>query len=87
MGIGVDIYNRRLAAQDMRQRIALAWLQGETLSIPDAAAQIAISYPGALPDDDLRNWLFAEATRFGVPVDLKPAKQSRSLFPPAPCRM
>jgi hypothetical protein len=74
MGIGVDIYNRKLAAQDMGERIALAWLRGETLSIPDAASQIARSYPGALPDNDLRNWLFAEATRVGVPVDLKSAK-------------
>jgi hypothetical protein len=73
MGIGVDVYNRRLVVQDMRERIALAWLHGETLSIPDQAAQLARSYPGALPNDDLRNWLFAEATRVGVPVNLKPA--------------
>lgn len=73
MGAGVSFYTRRLVAQDMRERIALAWLHGETLSVPQQAAQIASSYPGALPEDDLRNWLFAEATRVGVPVDLTPA--------------
>jgi len=74
MGIGVGFYVTKLVAQEVRERIALAWLHGETLSIPEQAAEIARSYPGALPDDDLRNWLFAEATGIGLPVDLKPAK-------------
>ena len=71
MGIGVGIYIRNLVAQEMRERIALAWLNGETLSIPKHADQIARSYPGsALPVDDLRNRLFADATRIGLPVEL-----------------
>lgn len=74
MGIGVGIYLRKLVAQEVRERIALAWLQGETLSIPKQAAEIARSYPDALPDDDLRNQLFAEAASVGLPVDLKRAK-------------
>jgi hypothetical protein len=74
MGIGVGFYVRKLVAQDIRHRIALAWLHGERLSIPRQAKQIARSYPGALPDDDVRNRLFAEAAGVGLPVNLKPAE-------------
>ena len=76
MGIGVGFYLRSLIAQAMRERIALAWLNGETLSIPKQADEIARSYPGALPGDDLRNRLFAEAAGVGLPLDLtrEPAK-------------
>ena len=74
MGIGVGLYIRKLVAQEMRERIASAWLNGETLSIPKQADEIARTYPGALPDDDLRNRLFAEAAGVGLPVDMRPAK-------------
>jgi hypothetical protein len=74
MGIGVGFYVRKLVAQDMRERIALAWLNGETLSIPKQADEIARLYPGALPKEDLRNRLFAEAAGVGLPIDLKPPK-------------
>ena len=71
MGTGVGFYIRTLVAQEMRERIALAWLNGETLSIPKQADEIARSYPGSgMPDDDLRNRLFLEATRIGLPVKL-----------------
>jgi len=71
MGIGVGFYIRNLVDQEVRERIALAWLNGETLSIPKQADQIARSYPGsALADDDLGNLLFVDATRIGLPVEL-----------------
>ena len=71
MGSGVAFFIRPLIAKDMRDRIAAAKKRGKTLSIPDEAEDIAKNYPGAyFPDDDLRNRLFAEATRAGVPVDL-----------------
>jgi hypothetical protein len=71
MGIGGGFYIRNLVDQEVRERIALAWLNGETLSIPEQADQIAVLYPGsALPGDDLRNHLFADATRIGLPVEL-----------------
>ena len=55
MGIGVGFYIRNLVPQEIRERIALAWLNGETLSIQKQADEIARLYPGsALPDDDLR---------------------------------
>ena len=71
MGIGVGFYIRNLVDQEVRERIALAWLNGETLSIPKQGVQIARSYPGsALADDDVRNRLFVDATRIGLPVEL-----------------
>ena len=71
MGIGVGFYIRNLVDQEVRERIARAWLNGETLSIPKQADQIARLYPGsALPDADLRNSLFNDATRIGLPVEL-----------------
>ena len=71
MGIGGGFYIRNLVDQEIRERIALAWLNGETLLIPKQADQIAALYPGsALPDDDLRNRLFADATRIGLPIKL-----------------
>jgi len=71
MGTGVGYYIRDLVSQEVRERIARAWLNGETLSIPKQADQIASLYPGsALADDDLRNSLFNDATRIGLPVEL-----------------
>jgi hypothetical protein len=71
MGSGVAFFIRTLIAEEMRDRVASAKKRGETLSIPAQIDEIASSYPGsALTDDDLRNRLFAEATRAGVDVDL-----------------
>ena len=68
MGIGGGFYIRNLVDQEIRERIALAWLNGETLLIPKQADQIAALYPGsALPDDDR---LFADAIRIGLPIKL-----------------
>ena len=72
MGTGVSFYIRNLIGKEMRSRIAFARRRGETLAIPEAAAEIARSYPGsAFPDEDLRNRLFAEAIQAGAPVALK----------------
>jgi hypothetical protein len=69
---GVSFYIRNLVGQEMRSRIALARQRGETLAIPETAAEIARSYPGsALAEEDLRNRLFAEAIQAGAPVALK----------------
>jgi hypothetical protein len=71
MGIGIGFYTRNILAQEIRKRIAFAWLNAETLSIPKQADQIASLYPGSgLPDEDLRNRLFADATGVGLPVKL-----------------
>ena len=72
MGVGVSFYVRNLVGKEMRGRVASARRRGETLAIPEAAAEIARNYPGsALPDEDLRNRLFAEAIQAGAPVALK----------------
>ena len=72
MGIGVSFYVRNLVAQEMRGRVASARKRGDTLAIPEAAAQIARDYPGSgLADEDLRNRLFAEAIQQGAPLELK----------------
>ena len=72
MGTGGGFYIRNLVGQEMRERIALAWLNGERLSIPKQGDPIARLYPGSgLLDEDLRNRLFAEATRIGLPVELR----------------
>jgi hypothetical protein len=72
MGTGVSFYVRNLVAKEMRERIATAKRQGEPLMIPEAAAQIAEEYPGsAVPEEDLRNRLFAEAANAGVAADLR----------------
>jgi hypothetical protein len=71
MGIGGGFYIRNLVYQEVRERIALAWLNGETLLVQKQANEIARLYPGsAVPDDDLRNYLFTDATRIGLPVEL-----------------
>ena len=70
MGYGVGFYIRNLVAKDIRERIATAWMHGETLSISKQTAEIARAYPGSGPNDDVRNQLFAEATGVGVPVEL-----------------
>ena len=81
MGIGVGFYIRNLVAKDMRQRIATAWMHGETLSIPEQSSEIARLYPGSgLPNEDLGNRIFAEATGVGLPVELA-RKTSRAMQP------
>jgi hypothetical protein len=71
MGIGVSFYIRNLIGKEMRGRVALARQRGETLVIPETAAEIAQNYPGSqLADEDLRNRLFAEAIEAGAPVAL-----------------
>ena len=71
MGSGVSFYIRTLVAEEMRHRIATAKKRGEKLSIPAHAAELARNYAGsAYTDDDLRNRLFAEASRAGVAVEL-----------------
>lgn len=72
METGVSFYVRNLVAKEMRERIAAAKRQGEALLIPETAAQIAEGYPGsAVPEEDLRNRLFAEAVKAGVAVELR----------------
>jgi hypothetical protein len=72
MGIGVSFYIRNLVAQEMRGRVASARKRGETIAIPETAAEIAHDYPGsAFADEDLRNRLLAEAIQAGAPVALK----------------
>lgn len=72
MGSGTAFFIRTLIAEEMRNRIAAAKARGETLSIPAHVDELAKNYPGAaLTDADLRNRLFAEATRAGVAVELK----------------
>ena len=71
MGVGVSFYIRNLVGKEMRGRVARARRRGETLMIPETAADIARNYPGsALPDEDLRNRLFAEAIQAGAPIAL-----------------
>jgi len=71
MGTGVSIYIRRLVMQETRRRVASAAKRGEALSIPTSAAEIAEEFPGsALPEEDVRNQLFAEAGRAGVATEL-----------------
>lgn len=71
MGTGISIYIRRLVMQETRRRVASAAKRGESLSIPASAAEIAQEFPGsALPEEDVRNQLFAEAGRAGVEVEL-----------------
>ena len=71
MGIGLSVFIRRLVIQETRQRVASAAKRGEPLLVPAAAAEIKQEFPGsALPDEDVRNQLFAEAARTGVAVEL-----------------
>ena len=71
MGIGLSVFMRRLVIQEARQRVASAAKRGESLLIPATAAEITQEFPGsALPEEDVRNQLFAEAARAGVSVEL-----------------
>lgn len=71
MGVGTSIFIRRLVMAETRRRVASAAKRGEPLSIPASAAEIAQEFPGsALPEEDVRNQLFAEAARAGVAVEL-----------------
>ena len=78
MGVGLSIYVRRLVLQEARRRVAEAAERGEPLLIPTTAAEITMEFPGAaLPEEDVRNQLFAEAAQSGVAVQLSkgaPAK-------------
>ena len=76
MGTGVSFYVRNLVGQEMRGRVATARRRGETLSIPETAAQIEEEYPGsALNEEDIRNRLFAEAVDAGVSVELRATRR------------
>ena len=71
MGVGLSVYIRRLVVQEARRRVAAAAERGEPLLIPATAAGITQEFPGAaLPDEDVRNQLFAEAAQSGVAVEL-----------------
>jgi hypothetical protein len=76
MRFGVGFYIRNLVAKEMKHRVARARKRGETLAIPETAAEIARDYPGAaFADEDIRNRLFAEAIQAGAPIDLRTTRR------------